>query len=208
MDTIQSIGLVGGGPELERLKAYAAELGITDYVTFTGRVPDSQMLEILNTADVCVNPDSANEMNEISTMNKIMEYMALGKPIVQRLGDLRRGRRSTPSRLSKSIVRPTLPSAVPGDLSFVLPYRYLKDILEMLNAMNEIMPGVASDHTLLYGVEVKLHTAKLDLKENLESKQISGLYAGGDGAGVSRGLVQAAASGVWIGRDVAKRLEG
>jgi len=83
-------GLVGGGPELERLKAYAAELGITDYVTFTGRVPDSQMLEILNTADVCVNPDSANEMNEISTMNKIMEYMALGKPIVQ--FDLREGR--------------------------------------------------------------------------------------------------------------------
>ena len=137
---------------------------------------------------------------------RMANNIAGNQPIVQRLGDLRRGRRSTPSRLSKSIVRPTLPSAVPGDLSFVLPYRYLKDILEMLNAMNEIMPGVASDHTLLYGVEVKLHTAKLDLKENLESKQINGLYAGGDGAGVSRGLVQAAASGVWIGRDIAKRL--
>ncbi len=139
---------------------------------------------------------------------RMANNIAGNQPIVQRLGDLRRGRRSTPSRLSKSIVRPTLPSAVPGDLSFVLPYRYLKDILEMLNAMNEIMPGVASDHTLLYGVEVKLHTAKLDLKENLESRQISGLYAGGDGAGVSRGLVQAAASGVWIGRDIAKRLGG
>ncbi len=139
---------------------------------------------------------------------RMANNIAGNQPIIQRFGDLKRGRRSTPSRLSRSIVKPTLPSAVPGDLSFVLPYRYLKDILEMLQAMNDIMPGIASDHTLLYGVEVKLHTAKLDLKENLETKIINGLYAGGDGAGVSRGLVQAAASGAWIGRDIAKRLHG
>ena len=137
---------------------------------------------------------------------RMANNIAGNQPIVQRFGDLKRGRRSTPSRLSRSIVKPTLPSAVPGDLSFVLPYRYLKDILEMLQAMNEVMPGMASDHTLLYGVEVKLHTAKLDLKKNLETKVVRGLYAGGDGAGVSRGLVQAAASGVVIGRDIAKRL--
>jgi glycosyltransferase involved in cell wall biosynthesis len=83
-------GLVGGGTELEDMKAYAHELGISDYVTFTGRVPDQQMLEMLNTADVCVNPDVANEMNDKSTMNKVMEYMALGKPIVQ--FDLTEGR--------------------------------------------------------------------------------------------------------------------
>ena len=76
-------GLVGGGTSLEEMKAYARELGIADYVTFTGRVPDREMLEMLNTADVCVNPDVVNEMNDKSTMNKIMEYMALGKPIVQ-----------------------------------------------------------------------------------------------------------------------------
>jgi glycosyltransferase involved in cell wall biosynthesis len=76
-------GLVGGGTELEDMRAYAVELGIRDYVTFTGRAPDQQMLEMLNTADVCVNPDVANEMNDKSTMNKIMEYMALGKPVVQ-----------------------------------------------------------------------------------------------------------------------------
>ena len=76
-------GLVGGGTELEPLKAYAVELGVQDYVTFTGRVPDQDLLEMLNTADVCVNPDVANEMNDKSTMNKIMEYMALAKPIVQ-----------------------------------------------------------------------------------------------------------------------------
>jgi len=76
-------GLVGGGTSLDQMKALAEKMGIADYVTFTGRVPDQQLLEMLNTADVCVNPDVANDMNDKSTMNKIMEYMALGKPIVQ-----------------------------------------------------------------------------------------------------------------------------
>ncbi len=88
-DDIQ-FGLVGGGPEVERLKDYAAQLGVSDYVTFTGRIPDGEMLEMINTADVGVNPDAFNEMNDKSTMNKIMEYMALGKPIVQ--FDLTEGR--------------------------------------------------------------------------------------------------------------------
>jgi glycosyltransferase involved in cell wall biosynthesis len=83
-------GLVGGGTSLEEMKTLAGELGIADHVTFTGRVPDADMLAMLNTADVCVNPDVANEMNDKSTMNKIMEYMALGKPIVQ--FDLTEGR--------------------------------------------------------------------------------------------------------------------
>jgi glycosyltransferase involved in cell wall biosynthesis len=83
-------GLVGGGTELNAMKALAQELGVADYVTFTGRVPDAELLAMLNTADVCVNPDVANEMNDKSTMNKIMEYMALGKPIVQ--FDLTEGR--------------------------------------------------------------------------------------------------------------------
>lgn len=84
--------LVGGGTELEALKNYAGELGISDYVTFTGRVDDQTLLDVLNTADVCVNPDVPSEMNDKSTMNKIMEYMALGKPIVQY--DLVEGKRS------------------------------------------------------------------------------------------------------------------
>jgi glycosyltransferase involved in cell wall biosynthesis len=83
-------GLVGGGTSLEAMKALAVELGVADFVTFTGRVPDREMLAMLNSADVCVNPDIANEMNDKSTMNKIMEYMALGKPIVQ--FDLAEGR--------------------------------------------------------------------------------------------------------------------
>ena len=83
-------GLVGGGTSLEEMRRLAAELGVAEHVTFTGRVPDREMLAMLNTADVCVNPDVANEMNDISTMNKIMEYMALGKPMVQ--FDLTEGR--------------------------------------------------------------------------------------------------------------------
>ena len=83
-------GLVGGGTSLDEMKRLAAELGLGEYVTFTGRVPDAEMLAMLNTADVCVNPDVANEMNNISTMNKVMEYMALGKPMVQ--FDLAEGR--------------------------------------------------------------------------------------------------------------------
>ncbi|HEV3009097.1 MAG TPA: glycosyltransferase family 4 protein [Burkholderiales bacterium] len=83
-------GLVGGGTSLEEMRALAIALGVQDYVTFTGRVPDAEMLAMLNTADVCVNPDVANAMNDISTMNKVMEYMALGKPMVQ--FDLTEGR--------------------------------------------------------------------------------------------------------------------
>ena len=83
-------GLVGGGTSLEEMKSLAHELGVADFVTFTGRIADDQMLAMLNTADICVNPDVANEMNDKSTMNKIMEYMALGKPIVQ--FDLTEGR--------------------------------------------------------------------------------------------------------------------
>ncbi len=82
--------LVGGGTSLEEMKAMARDLAVDDYVSFTGRVPDAELLAVLNTADVCVNPDVANEMNDKSTMNKIMEYMSLGKPIVQ--FDLTEGR--------------------------------------------------------------------------------------------------------------------
>ncbi len=126
--------------------------------------------------------------------------------LVQRLGDLMEGRRSTPERIERSVVVPTLKSAVPGDLSFVMPYRYLQSIVEMLNAMDKLAPGVASRHTLLYGVEVKFYSLKLNLNRNLET-EVTNLFAIGDGAGVSRGLVQASACGLIAGREVLKRLD-
>lgn len=121
--------------------------------------------------------------------------------IVQRLGDLRAGRRSTPERLKKGLVRPTLKDATPGDLSFVLPYRYMVAILDMLEALDRIAPGVNSRHTLLYGIEVKFYSLQLKLTANLET-EIHSLYAVGDGAGVSRGLIQASASGIVAARHI------
>jgi hypothetical protein len=126
-----------------------------------------------------------------------------GGVIVQRLGDLLGGRRSTQQRVERSIIQPTLKSATPGDLSFVLPYRHLTDIVEMLQAMDKLCPGVASRHTLLYGVEVKFYSCQLKLGYNMET-EIPGLFAIGDGAGVSRGLVQASASGVIAARGIVK----
>jgi uncharacterized FAD-dependent dehydrogenase len=126
--------------------------------------------------------------------------------IVQRLGDLYSGRRSTRERIAKGIVQPTLKDATPGDLSFVIPYRYLSDIMEMLEALDKIAPGVNSRHTLLYGVEVKFYSMQLKLSNSLET-EITNLFATGDGAGVSRGLVQASVSGVIAAREIVKRLQ-
>ncbi len=128
-----------------------------------------------------------------------------GGVIVQRLGDLLKGRRSTPERISKGIVEPTLKDATPGDLSFVLPYRHLSDILEMLDAIDKIAPGVNSRHTLLYGVEVKFYSMQIRLTNGLET-EIKNLFAIGDGAGVSRGLIQASVSGVIAAREIVKRI--
>ena len=127
-----------------------------------------------------------------------------GGVIIQRLGDLEVGRRSTPERISRSIVKPTLKNATPGDLSFVLPYRYLTDIKEMLQALDKISPGIYSRDTLLYGVEVKFYSSKLQLSNSLETR-IHNLFTIGDGAGVTRGLVQASASGIIAAREILKR---
>ncbi len=127
--------------------------------------------------------------------------------LVQRLGDLRAGRRSTAKRLAQSIVEPSLPSATPGDLSFVLPYRHLVDILEFLDAMDTLAPGVAADGTLLYGIEVKFYSSRLQLDSDLQT-QVTGLYAVGDGAGVTRGLVQSSASGLVAARAALERIVG
>jgi uncharacterized FAD-dependent dehydrogenase len=124
--------------------------------------------------------------------------------IVQRLGDLESGRRSTTARIERGLITPTLSDAVPGDLSFVLPYRHLSSILEMLHAMDQLAPGVASRHTLLYGVEVKFYSSRLQLSDKLETA-INNLFAIGDGAGVTRGLMQSSASGVIAAREILRR---
>ncbi len=127
--------------------------------------------------------------------------MLSGSIIVQRYGDLKRGRRSTPSRLLKGLVEPTLKGAVPGDLSLVLPHRFMVGIKECLEALDKAMPGVASDHTLLYGIEAKFYSARPSLSGSLQT-DVEGLWAIGDGAGVTRGLIQASASGIIAAEDI------
>ena len=130
---------------------------------------------------------------------KLANMLAGGGILVQRLADLKSGRRSNAARISRGMVRPTL-AAEAGDLSLVLPHRYIIDIIEFLDALNEILPGVNHGDTLLYGVEIKLYSLRLELQNNLAVPNIKNLYMAGDGAGVSRGIIQAAASGVVAAR--------
>ena len=129
-----------------------------------------------------------------------------GGIIVQTLGDLQLGRRSTPARIAKSTVKSTLVGATPGDLSFVLPYRYLADIKEMLEALDKLAPGINSRNTLLYGVEAKFYSSRMKLTSNLET-QITNLYAIGDGAGITRGLIQSSCSGVVVAQSVLEKVD-
>lgn len=127
-----------------------------------------------------------------------------GGVIVQRLGDLWQGRRSTDKRLAKSMIEPTLKAATPGDLTLVLPYRYIQNILEMLQALDKLMPGIWSKNTLLYGVEVKFYSARVKVDAHMKT-EIEGLFASGDGAGITRSLAQASASGVMAARGILER---
>jgi len=131
--------------------------------------------------------------------------MLAGGVLVQRFGDLLDGRRSTVDRINASIITPTLASATPGDLSLVLPYRQMLSIIEMLYALDKIAPGTASRYTLLYGVEVKFYSARVKLTNELETEGVKNLFTIGDGAGVTRGLIQASCSGVHVARVICSR---
>ncbi len=133
-----------------------------------------------------------------------LSNMLGGGVIVQRFGDLERGRRSTHNRIEENTVVPTL-SATPGDLSLVLPKRILDGIIEMIYALDKIAPGMANDDTLLYGVEVKFYNMEVELDENLETKH-KGLYVIGDGSGVTHSLSHASASGVYVARRIANEV--
>ena len=131
-----------------------------------------------------------------------LSNMLGGGVIVQRFGDLIRGRRSTPSRMEDAFITPTL-QATPGDLSLVLPKRILDGIIEMIYALDKVAPGTANEDTLLYGVEVKFYNMEVEVDENLESKY-KGLYIIGDGSGITHSLSHASASGVHVARNIAE----
>lgn len=133
-----------------------------------------------------------------------LSNMLGGGVIVQRFGDLIRGRRSNEKRIEEGLVRPTL-AATPGDLSLVLPKRILDGIIEMIYALDKIAPGTANDDTLLYGVEVKFYNMEVEIDENLETLY-KGLYVIGDGSGVTHSLSHASASGVYVARHITENM--
>jgi len=178
-----------------------------DVLTVNGHSYAGKKTENTNFA-VLVSKNFTEPFREPIAYGKYIARLAnllSGGIIVQRLGDLREGRRTTQQRLERCITRPTLREATPGDLNLVLPYRYVVNILEMLDALDQVAPGVASRHTLLYGVEAKFYSSRLKLTRDLET-EVSNLFAAGDGAGVTRGLVQASASGLIVGREILARL--
>lgn len=134
-----------------------------------------------------------------------LSNMLGGGVIVQRFGDLVRGRRSNTKRIEEGLVTPTL-AATPGDLSLVLPKRILDGIIEMIYALDKIAPGTANDDTLLYGVEVKFYNMEVEIDEHLQSKY-EGLYIIGDGSGVTHSLSHASASGVYVARHIAENIQ-
>ena len=133
-----------------------------------------------------------------------LSNMLGGGVIVQRFGDLIRGRRSTQSRIDEAFITPTL-QATPGDLSLVLPKRILDGIIEMIYALDKVAPGTANDDTLLYGVEVKFYNMEVDVSEKLETRY-KGLYIIGDGSGITHSLSHASASGVYVARDIVENI--
>ena len=178
-----------------------------DVLTVNGHSYAGKKTENTNFA-VLVSKNFTEPFREPIAYGKYIARLAnllSGGIIVQRLGDLREGRRTTEQRLERCITRPTLREATPGDLNLVLPYRYVVNILEMLDALDQVAPGVASRHTLLYGVEAKFYSSRLKLTRDLET-EVTNLFAAGDGAGVTRGLVQASASGLIVGREILRRL--
>lgn len=136
---------------------------------------------------------------------RLSNMLTGGKIMVQRLCDLKEGKRTTPSRLKKLTYDPTLADAVPGDLSFALPARILNALIETFDELEKICPGISGKDTILYGVEVKFYSSKVVVNNNLETS-VKNVYAIGDGAGITRGLMQASISGVLAARDILKNI--
>lgn len=137
-------------------------------------------------------------------ISRLANKLSGGGVIVQKFGDIMKGRRSTPKRIEEGFVRPTLKEAVPGDLALILPYKTLKSLIEMIEALDHVTPGIANDHTLFYGVEAKFYSDRVEVNNNFETKKIKNLFVGGDGAGITRGLAQAGANGIKIARVISR----
>ena len=137
-------------------------------------------------------------------LSHLANKLSGGGVVVQKFGDIIKGRRSTAKRINEGFVKPTLKEAVPGDLGLILPYNTMKSLIEMIHALDAVTPGIANDHTLFYGVEAKFYSDRAEVTNEFETS-IKNLFVGGDGAGITRGLAQAGANGVKIARVIAGR---
>ena len=139
------------------------------------------------------------------SISRLANQLSCGSVIVQKFGDIKKGRRTNYKRLKDGFVKPTLKEAVPGDLALVLPYKTLKSLVEMIEALDAVTPGIATEHTLFYGVEAKYYSARPIMNNKLETEKIPNLYIIGDGAGITRGLAQAGSSGVYVARNILEK---
>ncbi|WP_300979760.1 NAD(P)/FAD-dependent oxidoreductase [Methanomethylovorans sp.] len=142
-----------------------------------------------------------NTIKYAKSVAKLATTIGGGKPVLQRMGDLRRGRRSTEARIAKNSIKNTLKDVTPGDISMALPHRIVMDIIEGLDTLNMIIPGVNSDPTLLYAPEIKLYAMEVSVDKDMQTS-IKGLFAAGDGTGLSRDLVNSAATGILAARGI------
>ena len=185
-------------------KGFVVEEVYDDFVGVNGHSMIDKVSENTNFAflvRVELTEPVENTSDYAFSVATITNTLGGGKPILQGLGDLRKGRRSTWRRLERSNTIPTFNNVTPGDIAMALPHRVVVDIIEGLEALDKVIHGVASDSTLLYAPEIKLYAMRLEMDGHLKTK-IDGLYAAGDGAGVSRGIVGAAATGIVAARDI------
>ncbi|HMB46327.1 MAG TPA: NAD(P)/FAD-dependent oxidoreductase [Candidatus Methanoperedens sp.] len=189
-------------------KGFVVKEEYEDFIATNGHSMTNEQSENTNFAflvRVELTEPIENTVRYGRSIAKLATTIGGGKPVLQRMGDLRRGRRSTEKRLKKNQVINTLKDVTPGDISMALPHRIVTDIREGLEVLNEIIPGVAADSTLLYAPEIKFYSMQVIVDTNMESS-VKNLFAAGDGAGLSRDIVNAAATGVIAGRGILKKV--
>ncbi|MGC9444590.1 MAG: NAD(P)/FAD-dependent oxidoreductase [Candidatus Methanospirareceae archaeon] len=185
-------------------RGFVVKEDYTDFIGVNGHSMKSKKSKNTNFAflvRVALTEPVENTTRYGRSIAKLATTIGGGKPILQRMGDLRRGRRSTWDRIRRNLVRNTLTDVTPGDISMALPHRITMDIIEGLEKLNEIIPGVAADSTLLYAPEIKFYAMRMKVDENMET-EVKNLFAAGDGTGLSRDIVNAAATGILAARGV------
>ncbi len=182
---------------------YDGHIGVNGHSFFKGESANTNFAFLVQ---VALTHPVENTISYGKSIAQLATTIGGGKPIVQRLGDLRRGRRSHPESIERNPVVPTMKDTTPGDISMALPHRIVMDLIEGLEKLNDVIPGVASDSTLLYAPEIKFYAAKVVVDDRMQTS-IGNLYAAGDGCGLSRDIVNAAATGLLAGRGILNSLD-